>query len=147
MENLKHERLTGQIIGAFFRVYGTLSYGFLERVYENALLIELQGMGLQVANQQPIEVYYQARLVGSYFADLVVNGEVVIELKAAEGIVEAHEAQVLNYLKATSIEVGLLLNFGPKPQFRRKIFSNERKRLAFGTRSTRMRQNDTGKPK
>jgi GxxExxY protein len=134
MENLKHKELTGQIIGAFFKVYGTLGYGFLERVYDNALLIELQGMGLQVANQQPIEVYYQATLVGSYFADLVINGEVVIELKTAEGIVEAHEAQLLNYLKATSIEVGLLLNFGPKPQFRRKIFSNERKTLAIGTR-------------
>jgi GxxExxY protein len=134
MENLKHERLTGQIIKAFFKIYGTLGYGFLERVYENALLIELQGMGLQVANQQPIDVHYQAQLVGSYFADLVVNGEVVIELKAAEGIVEAHDAQLLNYLKATSIEVGLLLNFGPKPQFRRKIFSNERKKLGIGTR-------------
>jgi GxxExxY protein len=125
---LKHENLTGQIINAFYKVYNELGYGFLEKVYEKALAIELESMGLRVGRQRPIKVYYLGWQVGDYYADLIVEGLVIIELKCGEGINEAHEAQLLNYLKATEIEVGLLLNFGPKPQFRRKIFTNDRKR-------------------
>jgi len=125
---LMHENLTGQIIKAFYKVYNELGYGFLERVYEKALALELESMGLRVGRQRPIKVYYLGREVGDYYADLIVKGLVIIELKCAEAMCEAHEAQLLNYLKATDVEVGLLLNFGPKPAFRRKIFTNDKKR-------------------
>ncbi|MEK6410156.1 MAG: GxxExxY protein [Acidobacteriota bacterium] len=125
---LKHENLTGQLIKAFYKVYNELGYGFLEKVYENALAVELESMGLRVGRQRPIEVYYSGQQVGYYYADLVIDGLVIIELKCGEALCEAHEAQLLNYLKATDIEVGLLLNFGPKPAFRRKIFTNDKKR-------------------
>jgi len=125
---LKHENLTGQIINAFYKVYNELGYGFLEKVYENALALELESVGLRVGRQQPIKVYYLGQQVGDYYADIEVEGLVIIELKCAEALCEAHEAQLLNYLKATDIEVGLLLNFGPKPTFRRKIFTNDKKR-------------------
>ena len=125
---LKHESLTGQIIKGFYPVYNELGYGFLEKVYENGLALELERMGLGVRRQQPTRVYYFGRQVGDYYADLVVENLVIIELKCAEGISEAYEAQLLNYLKATEIEIGLLLNFGPKPEFRRKIFTNDKKR-------------------
>lgn len=120
-----HQELTSKIIECFYRVYNTLGYGFLEKVYENALKIELEKSGLIVERQKPIKVYYGSEVVGEYFADLLVNDQVIIELKAAETICEEHEYQLLNYLKATSIEVGLLLNFGKKPEVRRKIFSNK----------------------
>ena len=125
---LKHENLTGQIIKAFYNVYNELGYGFLERVYENSLALELESMGFRVGRQRPVKVYYIGREVGDYYADLIVEGKVIIELKSAEAMCEAHEAQLLNYLKATEIEVGFLLNFGPKPAFRRKIFTNDKKR-------------------
>ncbi len=125
---LMHENLTGQIIKAFYKVYNELGYGFLERVYEKALALELESMGLRVGRQRPIKVYYLGREVGDYYADLIVKGLVIIELKCAEAMCEAHDAQLLNYLKATDVEVGLLLNFGPKPAFRRKIFTNDKKR-------------------
>jgi GxxExxY protein len=105
---LKHEDLTGQIIKAFYKVYNELGYGFLEKVYENALALELESMGIRVRRQQPTRVYYFGRQVGDYYADLVVENLVIIELKCAEGICEAFEAQLLNYLKATDIEIGLL---------------------------------------
>jgi GxxExxY protein len=124
---LKHEDLTGQIIKAFYKVYNELGYGFLEKVYGNALALELERMGLGVRRQQPTRVYYFGRQVGDYYADLVVENLVIIELKCADGICEAFEAQLLNYLKATEIEIGLLLNFGPKPELRRKIFTNDKK--------------------
>lgn len=123
---LKHANLTDQIIKAFYNVYSTLSYGFLEKVYENAFVLELQQMGLQVSQQHSIKVYYNGTQVGDYFADIVVENLVIIELKAAETLCDAHEAQLLNYLKAIEIEVGLLFNFGPKPQFRRKFFTNDK---------------------
>jgi len=119
--------ITEKIIGAFYEVHKKLSYGFLEKVYQNALAIELQRRGLNVSKQQQIKVYYDNNLVGDYYADLVVNDCVILELKAAEGLVEEHENQLMNYLKATDIEVGLLLNFGIKPQFKRKIFTNDKK--------------------
>ena len=109
-------------------MYNALGYGFLEKVYENALLLELRRRGLQVEQQTPIKVYYAGQVVGEYFADLLVEGKVIVELKAAEAISPAHEAQLLNYLKATGISVGLLLNFGPRPEFRRKVFTRSPKK-------------------
>ncbi|HZK07433.1 MAG TPA: GxxExxY protein [Bacteroidales bacterium] len=119
-----HKDLTSHIIGCFYKVYNELGYGFLEKVYENALKIELEKEGLTVERQKPISVLYQNVVVGEYFADLVVENKVIVELKAAESLCEEHEFQLINYLKATEIEVGLLLNFGKKPQISRKIFSN-----------------------
>lgn len=128
MENpYKHQDITEIIIKAFYVVYNTLGYGFSEKVYENALALELRRMGLKVMQQAPIRVYYAGELVGEYFADLIVADAVLVELKAVHELAELHEAQLLNYLKATLFEVGLLLNFGPKPQVKRKIFDNERK--------------------
>ena len=120
---------TDKILKAFYTVYNALGYGFLEKVYENALFIELCKFDLKVVKQQPIKVQYDGQKVGEYFADLIVNDVIIIELKAAEGIIEEHEHQLLNYLKATDKEVGLLLNFGKKPQFKRKVFQNINKNL------------------
>lgn len=126
--DLKHKEVTDKILHAFFKVvYPQLGYGFLEKVYENALLIALQSMRLQVQQQEKITVYFQGQVVGEYYADLLVENAVLVELKAASRIMGEHEAQLLNYLRATPYEVGLLLNFGPKPDFRRKVFDNERK--------------------
>ncbi|MBL8170949.1 MAG: GxxExxY protein [Acidobacteria bacterium] len=119
---LLHAALTDQIIKAFYNVYNSLGYGFLEKVYENALALELREMGLSVECQKPLNVSYRNQIVGEYFADLVVEGKVIIELKAMETIHEAHLRQLQNYLKATEIEVGLLLNFGRKPEFKRRVF-------------------------
>lgn len=125
---MKHEELTQQIIKAFYTVYNALGYGFLENVYQNALIIELRKVGLQLTAQQPIKVYYDHQVVGEYFADLVVEGSIIVELKAVNSLLNEHEAQLLNYLNATRCEVGLLLNFGPKPEVKRKVFDNDRKR-------------------
>jgi len=126
-ENLKHKELTDLIIKAFYTVYNKLGYGFLEKVCLNALTIELEKQHLQVRTQSPINVLYDGKIVGEYFADILVNGAIIIEIKAAKAIIVDHEAQLLNYLKATSCEVGLILNFGPKAEFRRKAFDNSRK--------------------
>jgi GxxExxY protein len=131
---MKHKKLTEQIIRAFYTVYNGLGYGFLEKVYENAMDIEMGKMGLHVARQYPVRVVYDGQAVGEFFADMVVNDLVVVELKAVRAIRTEHEAQVLNYLNATSYEVGLLFNFGPRPDFKRKIFDNERKRYRAPTR-------------
>ncbi len=125
LDEYKHSEITSVIIKGFYNVYNKLGYGFLEKVYENALLIELRKLGLTCVRQQPIEVFYNEESVGNYFADIVVNDSVIIEIKAAEGIIDEHEAQLLNYLRATNTEVGMLLNFGKTPQFKRKVFSNE----------------------
>lgn len=122
--NYKHSDLSEQIIKAFYKVYNTLGYGFLEKVYENALFFELESIGLNVRKQEPIKVYYEEKEVGVYFADLIINDTIIIELKAAESLSEEHESQLINYLKATDIEVGLLLNFGKKPEVKRKVYSN-----------------------
>ena len=127
MENLKHSELTGKIIKAFYTVYNTLGYGFLEKVYENAMFVELQEMNLDVVKQAPIKVFYKGQEVGEYFADLIVENSVIIELKSAENLSKANESQLLNYLKATEIEVGLLMNFGTTAEYRRKVFENNRK--------------------
>ena len=131
-EKLLHSDVTELIIKAFYHVYNTLGYGFLEKVYENALKLTLEKWGLSVGQQVPIKVYFEGQQVGDYFADLIVAGRVIIEVKADEALHPAHEAQLVNYLRATDVEVGLLLNFGPKPEFRRKVFSNERKPTVTG---------------
>lgn len=105
----------------------------MEKVYENALILELRSLGLHVIQQQPIRVHYGGNLVGEYYADLIIENCVIIELKVAGTICEAHEAQLLNCLKATEIEVGMLLNFGAKPEYRRKIFTNDKKRQTTDT--------------
>jgi GxxExxY protein len=125
MVNYLYHDLTETVIKGFFRVYNTLGFGFLEKVYEKALFIELTRMGLNVARQHRVTVYYDGHEVGDYFADLVVEHQLIIEIKAAECLREEHECQLINYLKATDIEVGLLFNFGKKPQFKRKIFTND----------------------
>jgi len=132
-----HEQLSNRIIGAFYTVYHELGHGFLEKVYENALVWELRKNGLQSDQQRRIEVHYDGQRVGDYFADIVVEDSVVLELKAAEAIAPEHEAQLINYLKASNIELGLLFNFGVQPQFIRRIFTNDRKTLATnGTKDT-----------
>ena len=123
-EEYKHQDITSEIIKCFYTVYNTLGFGFLEKVYEKSMEIELVESGLTVVRQKPIEVFYRTQIVGEYFADLIVENKVIIELKAAETICEEHENQLINYLKATEIELGLLLNFGKKPELKRKIFSN-----------------------
>ena len=119
--------MTEKVIGAFFKVYNRLGYGFAEKVYENSFAIELRKLGLQVEQQKSITVYYEEYNVGEYFADILVNGTVILELKAVRRLLDEHEAQLLNYLKATTIEVGLLLNFEPKAEYRRKVYDNELK--------------------
>jgi GxxExxY protein len=120
-----HQELSSEIIKCFYQVYNTLGFGFLEKVYENALRIELLKSGFTVEKQMPITVYYEDQVVGEYFADLVVEKKIIIELKEAESLCEEHELQLINYLKATDYEIGLLLNFGKKPEIQRKIFSND----------------------
>ena len=124
---MKHEEITRKIIQAFFKVYNELGYGFLEKVYENALYIELTSMGFKVDRQKKVLVYYFGKIVGDYCSDLTVEDVVICELKANEVLSEENEIQLINYLKATNIEVGLLLNFGKKPEIKRKIFDNNRK--------------------
>ena len=121
---LLHKEITEKIIKSYFKVYNTLGYGFLEKVYENAMAIELRKNGLDVKCQHPITVLYESEIVGEYFADIIINGIVVIELKAAKEISEEHECQLINYLKATNIELGLLMNFGKDAEYKRKVFMN-----------------------
>jgi len=123
----KHSDLTEQIIGAFYAVYSVLGYGFLENVYVKALVIELKNRGMDAKKEFPIEVYYAGQKVGEYYADLIVNDLVILEIKAVKSLIDEHEAQLLNYLKATPYEVDLLLNFGPKPETKRRSFDNTRK--------------------
>lgn len=128
-DGFKEEQLSRLIIKAFYKDYNSLGYGFLEKIYERALAIELRKMGIAAHCQQPIKVYYEGELIGEYFADMVVGNKVILELKSGEAIHPDHEAQLLNYLKATELEVGYLLNFGLEPKFIRKIFTNDRKHL------------------
>lgn len=124
---LLHYELTEKIIRSFFLVHKKLGYGFLEKVYEKALLVELKSIGLKVIAQHPINVFYKDINVGHYFADIVVNDKVILELKATDKIKPIHEAQLINYLKATRVEVGLIFNFGIRAEFVRKVYSNSRK--------------------
>jgi GxxExxY protein len=123
----KHSELTEQIIGAFYTVYSALGYGFLENIYVKALMIELNRRGIKVNDELPIQVYYLGQIIGEYYADIVVSDLIILEIKAVKSLAVEHEAQLLNYLKATPYEVGLLLNFGPKPETKRRSFDNPRK--------------------
>ncbi|MFV8337377.1 GxxExxY protein [Flavobacterium sp. RSP29] len=125
--DLKHKELTDGILKTFYEVYNELGYGFLEKVYQNSMYIELKNKGYQVEAQNKIKVYYKGTEVGEYYADLIVENLVILELKAVDYIVKDFENQILNYLRSTDCEVGLLLNFGKKPEFRRKIFEKNRK--------------------
>lgn len=118
------DNITGKIIKAFYNVYNILGYGFLEKVYENAMILELKKLNLHGRRQVPLKVYYDDTQVGDYFADIIVEECVIVELKAAEALCEEYEAQLLNYLRATDIEYGLLLNFGKIPQIKRKVWTN-----------------------
>jgi len=122
--SFKHGDITEAILKAFYRVYNELGYGFLEKVYENSMAIAARKLDLTVAQQASIVVYFDDEVVGEYFADLLVNNLVIVELKAVKQLADEHEAQLLNYLKATPYEVGLLLNFGPKPEHKRKVYDN-----------------------
>jgi len=125
--NYKHSELTDLIIAVFYDVYNELGFGFLESVYRNSLRLALMDKGLTVEQEVPVTVFFRGRNVGDFRADLVVNGTILLELKTAEQIVAAHESQVLNYLRSTALELGLILNFGPKPQVRRLLLDNSRK--------------------
>ena len=124
---MKHAELTERIIAAFHQVYTTLGWSFLEKVYHLALLHELRKRGMMAEPNAKIEVFYDGVRVGEYFADLLVEGAVILELKSVEQLSPAHESQLLNYLKATDSEVGLLLNFGQKPQIKRKVYDADLK--------------------
>jgi GxxExxY protein len=125
--SLLHESITSTILKVYYEVYNELGYGFLEKVYQNAMYLELQSRGFKVEAQKQIKVYFKKQLVGEYYSDLLVEDKVIIELKATELLMNIHVAQIMNYLKATPIEVGLLLNFGEEPEFKRLIYTNNRK--------------------
>jgi GxxExxY protein len=124
-----HEEITSKIIEAFYNVYNKLGFGFLEKVYHNAMEIELSKYFDSIENQKSICVLYDGKPIGDYYADFLIASKVIIEIKAVEILANEHELQLLNYLKATNIEIGLLLNFGKKPQIKRKIFTNNKKNL------------------
>ncbi|HET9906444.1 MAG TPA: GxxExxY protein [Anaerolineales bacterium] len=123
----RYSELTGRILGAFFELHKELGFGFSEKIYETALEVLLTELGLIVEKQKDIFVYFHGRIIGEYKADMVINGVVLLEIKSVERLIDAHDAQLLNYLKATEVEVGLLLNFGRQAEFRRKIYDNPRK--------------------
>jgi GxxExxY protein len=127
--DLLHKEITEKIIKSYYKVYNTLGYGFLEKVYENSLSIELRKYGFDVKCQYPITVFYDSEIVGEYYADIVVNDIIVIELKATASLLEDHEYQLLNYLKATNMELGLLMNFGKEAEYKRKVYMNKFKKL------------------
>jgi GxxExxY protein len=126
-EQFRHSELTQAIIGVFYDVYNELGHGFIESVYENALALALRKKGFEVHQQIAIPVWFRGDKVGDFEADLMVSKLVLLELKVARTIEQAHISQLLNYLKATPIEVGLLLNFGPRPEFKRLALGNDRK--------------------
>ncbi|MGE5323755.1 MAG: GxxExxY protein [Actinomycetota bacterium] len=139
-EQRKHWDLCRDIVRVFYEVYNELGYGFLEAVYEEALSRALRDGGFKVDRQVPTPIWFRGSVIREYKADLLVNRAVLLELKAAQGIDPSHKAQILNYLRATEFEVGLLLNFGPKPQFHRFIFENNRKGLRGDSRSFAAKQ-------
>ena len=126
MTNILHKSITDIILKVYYEVYNELGYGFLEKVYQNAMYFELQSLGYKVEAQKQIKVYFKKQLVGEYYSDLLVEDKVIVELKATELLMNVHVAQIMNYLKGTPIEVGLLLNFGEKPEFKRFIYTNDR---------------------
>jgi GxxExxY protein len=129
LPTLTHADLTQEIIGVFYDVYNELEHGFLESTYAEAMVVALAQSGLAAVREVPVPVWFRGQKVGQYFADLMVDNAVLLELKAARNLESAHEAQLLHDLRATEIEVGLLLNFGLRPQFRRLLFDNNRKKI------------------
>lgn len=127
MTNLLHKSITDAILKAYYEVYNELGYGFLEKVYQNAMYFELKSLRYKVEPQKQIKVYFKKQLVGEYYSDFLIEDKVIVELKATELIMNVHIAQIMNYLKATPIEVGMLLNFGEEPEFKRLIYTNDRK--------------------
>ena len=121
--------MTDEILHAFYQVHYKLGFGFLEKVYKNALFLELKEIGLKCETEKPINVYYKEKVVGVFYADIIVEDRVILELKAVESICKDHEYQLINYLKACDLEVGLLLNFGKKAELKRLIYTNDRKQL------------------
>lgn len=128
MKNFQHQELTKSIIGIYYNVYNELGFGFLEKVYHKSLLIELKRNGYKIDSEKKVNVYYKNEIVGEYIPDIIINDSVIVELKCVEYLTDIHENQLLNYLKATDCEVGLILNFGKDPQFIRKIFTNDLKK-------------------
>lgn len=128
-DSYRHKDLTDAVISCFYAVYNSLGYGFLEKVYENALLIEFRKRAIKAQAQYPVPVHYDGKLVGEYIANMLIEDAVIVEIKATRSIIPEHEAQLLNYLRGTDKEVGLLLNFGPSPQVKRKAFDNINKGL------------------
>ncbi len=124
--SLPHHALSEKVIGAFFTVYWELGYGFLESVYESALCLVLSQAKIAFERQAPLQVHFRGMPIGLFRPDLLVEGAIVVELKACRAIEPAHQAQLLNCLKATGIEVGLLFNFGPKPTFKRMAVNPDR---------------------
>ncbi len=122
-----HKEIGDKVLRAFYNVYNRMGFGFAEKVYERSMMIEFRKMGVKCERQKSITVYYDGENVGDYCADIVVEDAVILELKAATGIATEHETQLFNYLRATDVEVGYVLNFGEKPQFRRVLFTNDRK--------------------
>ena len=120
---MKHKDLTAKIIECVYKVHNTLGFGFLESVYQAALAIELEKAGLKAQTEVPIKVFYEGKNVGDFIADMVIEDKVILELKSVKELHPAHEAQLTNYLKATGIEVGLLINFGQSAQIKRKVFT------------------------
>jgi GxxExxY protein len=134
---LKHSELTDRIIGVFYDVYNELGHGFLESTYAEAMVVALEASGLHVDREIPVPVWFRGKKIGQYFADLLVEKTVMVELKAGRTLEKAHEAQLLHYLRATEIEVGLLFSFGIRPQFRRLLFDdNERKKIRENPRES-----------
>ena len=126
-----HGDVTDQIIKAALTVNRTLGSGFMEKVYENALSIEIKGLGLNVVQQSPICVRYSGEIIGEFVADLIVESKVIVELKAVSVIAPIHEAQLVNYLRATGLEVGLVINYGNRLTFKRKVCQPPQKRSAY----------------
>ena len=134
---LLHSEITEKILGIYYDVYNEIGHGFLESVYNNCMFLALTKAGLSVRREVPVPVYFRGQDVGQFKADLVVEGCVLIELKAVQNLDRSHEAQVMNYLRATELEVGLLLNLGsPKPQFRRIVFENSNKKIRVYPRAS-----------
>ena len=128
MSSLLHKQITDDILKVFYDIYNELGYGFLEKVYQNAMYFELKNKGYKVEAQTPIKVYFKGQLIGEYYSDLLIENKVIIELKACDLLMNVHVAQLMNYLKATKIKLGLLLNFGEEPEFKRIIYTNDRKK-------------------
>ncbi len=127
MSDLLHKEISSPVLKIFYEVYNQLGYGFLEKVYQNSMYLELKAQGFKVEAQKQIKVYYKNQVVGEYYADLIIEDKIIVELKACECLISSHITQLLNYLRCTNIEVGFVLNFGEDPEFKRIIYTNNRK--------------------